>query len=179
MAVIGASSLFGPPGGVRHHVFISYHHRSDQAFYETFSGTFHDTYESITDRSLERAVDSDNTDYVRWKISQNNIKGSSCTLVLVGAETWGRKYVDWEIEATLEMGHGLIGVQLPTLPVNSNGKVSVPDRLHDNIASGYALWETWANITSSLAQLDAYITAAKAKDNKLIVNSRDRRLRNA
>ena len=70
----------------------------------------------------------------------------------------GLKYVDWEIDATLEMGHALIGVQLPTLPFHpTSGLVDVPARLNDNIKSGYALWEAWQHITSSHMQLDACI----------------------
>lgn len=58
----------------------------------------------------------------------------------------GRKYIDWEIKSTLDKQHGLIGVQLPTLLSNSYGQVTVPARLSDNIASGYALWVSWADL---------------------------------
>jgi hypothetical protein len=170
--------LLGTQPPVKHKVFVSFHHGGDQPYYDAFSTTFHDTYESIFDNSLERRVDSDDVNYVRRRIRESYIKGSSCTIVLVGAQTWGRKYVDWEIDATLEMGHALIGVRLPTAPV-SEGKVIVPDRLHDNIVSGYALWENWARVTSNAVQLDAFVAAAKQKGQNLINNTRGRRLRNA
>lgn len=102
---------------VRRKVFVSYHHGGDQAYYNAFSKTFHSTYDVITDNSLEREVDSDDVDYVMRRIREDYITGSSCTIVLVGKETYARKYVDWEIKATLDKQHGLIGVQLPTLPV--------------------------------------------------------------
>jgi hypothetical protein len=94
-------------------VFISYHHGGDRAYYDALSRTFCDQYEVFHDTSLERAIDSDNTDYVRWRLAEKCITGSSCTIVLIGRETWGRKFVDWEIDATLERGHGLIGLMLP------------------------------------------------------------------
>jgi len=168
-----------PTKPVKHKIFISYHHGGDQAYYDAFSNAFHDTYDVIYDNSLERRVDSDNVDYVMRRIRENHITGSSCTIVLVGSATWGRKYVDWEIKATLEKEHGLIGVYLPTSVIDQNSnKILVPDRLFDNIQSGFALWISWQNFTASSAQLERYVADAKARSTKLIVNNRDRRLRN-
>jgi hypothetical protein len=113
------------------------------------------------------------------RIRENHISGSSCTIVLVGKDTWGRKYVDWEVKATLDKGHGLIGVQLPTAPLTQEGKVIVPDRLNQNIQSGYALWLTWAQATASSADLASYIEQANAREKHRIANGEDRRLRNA
>ncbi|TGN95628.1 TIR domain-containing protein [Burkholderia sp. USMB20] len=165
---------------VKHKVFLSYHHRRDQRYYDAFSQAFHDTYDVIYDNSLEREVDSDDVDYVMRRIRENYITGSSCTIVLVGAETWGRKYVDWEIKATLDKEHGLIGVRLPTAARDpKDNKVIVPGRLHDNIQSGFAVWRSWEDITASPGQLERLVADAKSRSCKLIVNTRDRRLRNA
>lgn len=165
---------------VKHRVFVSFHHGKDQPYYEAFSTAFHDTYDVIYDNSLERRVDSEDVDYVMRRIRENYITGTSCTIVLVGAETWGRKYVDWEIKATLDKAHGLIGVYLPTAARDPNdNKILVPPRLHDNIQSNFALWLSWEQITASAAQLERYIADAKARNTQLIVNNRDRRLRNA
>ena len=169
---------FVPPPPVKHKLFISYHHGGDQGYYDAFSRTFHDGYDVIYDNSLERQVDSDNVDYVIRRIRDNHITGTSCTVVLVGANTYGRKYVDWEIKATLEKEHALIGVQLPSAPV-VNSAIIVPDRLHDNIQSGYAVWTTWGQFTLSPQALQQYIATARGKDRSLIRNTRDRRLRNA
>jgi hypothetical protein len=178
-----SSGLFGSgpssPQLIKHKIFVSYHHGGDQAYYNAFSRAFHDAYDVIYDKSLERQVDSDDVNYVRQRIRQNYITGSSCTIVLVGKDTWGRKYVDWEVAATLDMEHGLIGVELPTAPRSADNKVTVPDRLYDNIQSGFALWLTWQQITASAAQLERYVATAKARNAKLIVNTRPRRLRNA
>ncbi|HEV7252129.1 MAG TPA: TIR domain-containing protein [Mesorhizobium sp.] len=177
-----SSSLFSSglrvEAAVKRKVFVSYHHGGDQAYYDAFSQAFHDTYDVITDNSLEREIDSDNAEYVMRRIRENYITGSSCTIVLVGKDTQARKYVDWEIKATLDGGHGLIGVRLPTLPVNAQGRVSVPERLSDNINSGYALWLSWADITASAQACQRYIEAANAKDKRLIDNTRARRLCN-
>lgn len=163
---------------VRRRVFVSYHHGGDQAFYDAFSRLFHDTYELVSDTSLERRIDSDDVNYVLRRIRENYIAGSSCTIVLVGAQTWRRKYVDWEIQATLDKGHGLIGVRLPTLSPLANGLYPVPDRLHDNFVSGYGVWTDWFTIIESRHALVGRIEQANAKSSLLIDNSRDRLLRN-
>jgi len=171
-------SLLGSLIAQKPRVFVSYHHRGDQDSYNAFSASFHDNYEVIYDNSLEREIDSDNVDYVMRQIREKYITGSSCTIVLVGAETWGRRYVDWEIKATLDKQHGLIGVYLPTAPVRPDGKITVPDRLYDNIQSGYASFVSWNAITASAESMRTHIAAAKSRDTQLIANSRELRLRN-
>lgn len=164
---------------VKRRIFASYHHGGDQAYYDAFSSKFCDNYEVVTDNSLERAVDSEDVDYVIRRIREGYITGTSCTILLVGNDTWGRKYVDWEIKATLDKEHGLIGVYLPTLQKNPNGTVTVPNRLNDNVKSGYAVWVSWAAFTANAQACTGYIEQANARDKRLIVNSRDRRLKNA
>jgi hypothetical protein len=163
---------------VKRRVFVSYHHGGDLAYYDAFSKAFHDDFEAISDTSLERAIDSDNSDYVIRQLRERCITGSSCTIVLVGRNTSGRKFVDWEIKATLDANHGLIWIQLPTLPV-VNGLVSVPERLNDNISSGYAVGLHWNVLTASPAELSRQIEIANGKSTTRIVNNRPRRLRNA
>lgn len=124
-------------------IFVSYHHDRDQACYDEFSRIFSDVYGIVRDNSLERLIDSDDPDYVMRRIRENHISGTSCTIVLCGPETRWRKYVDWEIKATLDKEHGLISVNLPHNPRDYLGRVHKPDRLQDNIDSGYALWVEW------------------------------------
>ncbi|HWR15634.1 MAG TPA: TIR domain-containing protein [Terriglobales bacterium] len=114
-------------------------------------------------------------------IRDNNISGTSCTIVLCGAHTHGRKYVDWELKGTLDKEHGLIGVQLPSVARATDGKSIVPTRLHNNIVSGYALWITWDQLMGGANALKGYIedaldTARRPK--RLIVNGRDMMRRN-
>lgn len=167
------------PGGYRpakRKVFISYHHGGDQPYYDAFAKTFSDGYEIFSDNSPERAYNSDSSDYVRWAIAQNDITGSSCTIVLCGANTHQRKYVDWEIKYTLDRKHGLIGLWLPTLPLLADNGTQKPDRLQDNIGSGYAAWLKWGTITPDL--LKTTIEASVAANNALIKNGRPMRQRN-
>lgn len=162
---------------VKRKVFVSYHHGGDQWYYDTFSSVFHDGYDVISDRSLERARDSNDPGYILRYIRENHITGSSTIIVLCGAETWRRKYVDWEIHAALAQQTSLLGIKLPSLQVVNDG-CSKPDRLQDNIDSGYAKWVWWEHIISSPATLLEYIEKANSADRRLIVNTRDRMYRN-
>lgn len=152
-------------------VFVSYHHGNDQWYANRFSQLFHDTYDAVTDRSLDAEIDSDDCDYVYQRIRDEYISGTSCTVVLCGIDTFNRKYVDWEIKATLDKQHGLLGVLLPTHRASLNGRFTVPDRLHDNIQSGYAHWISWTD--NAQAMISAINDAReRAKATRLIANSR-------
>jgi hypothetical protein len=108
----------------RRKVFVSYHHDKDQAFYNDLSRLDFE-YECVTDNSLDRWIDSDNPEYVIQRIRDRYIAGSSCTVVLCGRDTPWRKYVDWEIKATLDKTHGLLGVWLPTARRDIYGSIIV------------------------------------------------------
>ena len=165
--------------GVKRKIFVSYHHRGDQAYYDMLSRTFAGVYELVEDHSLDHEVDSDNAAYVMRVIRENYITGSSCTIVLCGASTYGRKHVDWEIKATLDALHGLIGVRLPSLMISVSGKYTVPDRFHVNIETGYALCTDWSSITGSPATLTNLIETARLRPSTLIVNWAPLRERNS
>jgi hypothetical protein len=161
---------------VKRRVFLSYHHGGDQAYYNAFSQTFHDGYESIFDNSLERQIDSDDVNYVMQRIRDEFISGTSFTIVLCGAGTPWRKYVDWEIKATLDMGHGIIGVELPSCVKNAQGQPVVPGRLFDNTQSGYAVWTNWTYLTQNVVNLKTQMAIPKSAS--LIRNSREMMARN-
>ena len=155
-------------------IFVSYHHRGDAAFYEFFSLLVHDHYEAVEDRSLERMIDSDNSDYVIQKIRDDYLTGTSCTVVLCGADTPGRKFVDWEIKSSLDKKNTLIGLCLP-----SNTTRVVPDRFLDNYNSGYALWLQWDALRHGGDYFKGVIEEARLRPAPLINNSRPLRRNNA
>jgi len=167
---VGAlSSLLLKP--VKPKVFVSYHHKNDQFWYNQFSKLFDNCYELFTDTSIGRKIDSDNPLYQSRKIREDHISGSSITVVLIGTETWKRKHVDWEIHATLDRKHALLGIALPTHAKNARGEVIVPSRLQDNIVSGFARWTHWSN---NAAIVSTAITLARrvAQTPARIANSR-------
>lgn len=166
---------FGQP--VKPRVFVSYHHENDQWDYDKFSKLFSDTYDIITDTSVDRNIESEDTEYQMRRIREDYIKGSSITIVLCGKESYKRKFIDWEICATLNKEHGLLGIILPDNKADTDGKYIVPGRLHDNIQSGYAHWIHW---TENPTELVTAIQWARelSKKTTLIKNSRDTMKRN-
>lgn len=140
-------------------IFISYHHANDQAYYNQISAHFHDLYEIIYDNSLDRQIDSNNSEYVMRAIRENFITGTSCTLVLCGSDTPYRKFVDWEIKATLDKEHALIGVILPTARL-VNQKIIIPDRLHHNVVSGFARIVYWQDLYNASSGLKSIVDTA-------------------
>jgi len=159
-------------------VFISYHHENDQQWANLMKRTYADKYEIFYDNSLDEEVDSDDPEYINRVIREEFINGSSITIVLCGAETWKRRFVDWEIYSTLHHEHALLGIALPTAPKTWDGKITVPDRLHDNIVSGYAHWISW---TTDGVELQKAIEVAitRSSQTRLINNSREKMQRSS
>lgn len=144
------------PQPVKPKVFVSYHHEQDQPYYDRFAMLFADGYDIITDNSIDRIIASTDAIYQQQVIREQHIAGSSITIVLCGAESWKRRWIDWEIHMTLNKRHALLGICLPTNPRNANGKVTVPDRLHVNVESGYAHFIHWTENPQVLrAAIDA------------------------
>lgn len=82
-------------------------------------------------------IESGDSEYVMRRIRERKLAGTSCTVVLIGKCTWARRYIDWEIAATLRSNSGdprggLIAVQLPTAA--ENGFNRLPPRLELNLA---------------------------------------------
>ena len=168
-----------PPPLPKRRVFLSYCHKDDQTWYDTLSA-FSDWLVLFSDRSLGEPVRSDDPEYVNRRIREDRIVGGSVTIVLCGARTYGRRYVDWEIRSTLHHSHGLIGVALPSAPRNESGGIVVPARLHDNIETGYAVWmgdwsrdpEAWKRAIEDAYQRSQNTAFVIANDReKMAVNS--------
>ena len=102
------------PRPVKPKVFVSYHHECDQAYYDRFAKLFADGYDIITDTSINRIIASDDAPYQQQVIRERHITGSSITVVLCGAESRKRRWIDWEIDMTLNKRHALLGIGLPT-----------------------------------------------------------------
>ena len=162
----------------RPRIFVSYQHNPDQPYYDLFSRTLHDSMDLVYDNSLDEEIDSDDNDYVRQAIRDRHISGTSCTIVLCGPTTYQRKFIDWEIKATLDKGHGLIGIALPTVPRNQQGQSIVPDRLASNYHSGYTVWKLWSDLVASPALMATWIEEAVARDQGKIVNPQAIKARN-
>jgi len=170
------------PGGllsslqIKRKVFVSFHHAGDQIYRNAFAAAYSETYEIFTDRSVAEAYDSEDHQYLRWKIRQNDIRGSSCTIVLCGAQTPLRKHVDWEIKATLDFKHGLLAIILPTCVKDAQGTWLVPDRLADTVNNGFGKWMLWSQLSPQILKIG--IEEAIVSPIEKILNTRAMRKRN-
>ena len=141
----------------RHKVFVSYYH-DDQDYREYFERLFSDYYDIMVSKSVQLGdIDDErlSTDRIRQIIRDDYLQDSTVTVVLVGARTWQRKFVDWEIGSSIRSTKnnprsGLLGIILPTYP-RPPGKPAhhyihtIPPRLHDNIQCGFADIYGWSD----------------------------------
>jgi hypothetical protein len=77
------------------------------------------------------------------KLINSGLNGTSVTVVLIGAETSGRKYVTYEIERSLTCGNGLLGIYIHNIK-DKDGRTdplgAVPTALSKSGAPVYT-WE--------------------------------------
>lgn len=143
----------------RHKCFISYHH-DDETEVDAFIRTFDHHRDILISQGIGASmpgniINSTNDEYIKSQIRANYLNGTTVTIVLVGKETWGRRFVDWEIAASLRntstsSANGLVAIKLPS--AMRNPYLRIPARLHDNIQSGYAHIWNYPTTTEQLAQ---------------------------
>ena len=103
-----------------HKVFITYHHQNDQAYKEGLlklnakHGVFVD--KSVDTGDISEDLDDDT---IRRLIRDEYLRDSTVTILLVGAETRGRKHVDWELYSSMFDGRvnkksGILVINLPS-----------------------------------------------------------------
>ena len=172
----------------RHKTFISYHH-ADEDEVSDFINHFDHDHDVLLSRGIGASmagdvIDSTDADYIKRRIRELYLRDSTVTLVMVGAETWGRRFVDWEIAASLRntattSRNGLVAITLPSMFDVAGRKP--PARVSDNVdgEDGYAKWMKYPASTASLASIidDAYGRRSTHADK--VDNSRALRSRNA
>ncbi len=153
---------------VRHRVFTSYYHAEDQMYRDSFEKIFDNLHDVIIASSVQIGEIDSNlaTETIRAKIRDEYLRDTSVTVVLVGAHTWQRKHVDWEIgssirDTKLNPRSGLLGILLPTYQFPEPGKYesfTIPPRLNHNIKSGFAKIYPWTTNPVSITKWihDAY-----------------------
>ncbi|HXY86855.1 MAG TPA: TIR domain-containing protein [Candidatus Acidoferrales bacterium] len=170
----------------RHKVFLSYYHKDDERYRDKFEELFGHLFTNKSVREGDIRIDN-SADYIRRLIRDDYITDISVIVVLVGRNTHCRKHVDWEISAAIggwAGGHsGLLGILLPTYPGYSENEYdsrTIPQRLLDNMNSGYAKLIIWPKLEAARSKNETYIQrniedAFKAREDRTekIRNSRD------
>ena len=75
------------------------------------------------DASLWEEAKKKSDDAIK-KMIDNALIGTSVTVVLIGAKTAGRKFINYEIQKSLDRGNGIVGIEIHHLK-NSNGETDV------------------------------------------------------
>jgi hypothetical protein len=146
-------------------VFISFFQGDEDGVSEfidkwaTEAGVFTPKVLGVSDE--DDFIDSDNPEYVMSQIREKYLGDSSVTIVLIGPCTHSRRYVDWELKASLRRGkytpNGLIGILLPT----QGGSAHLPPRFKENWVEGEAsCYARYRNAPTSASQLASWIEDA-------------------
>ena len=124
------SQLAKPP---KRNVFISSFH-ADRSEVDRFIYRWALQEEVFTPKALctfdnDDFINSTNTEYVMSEIRRKYIGDASVTIVLIGSCTHSRRYVDWEIKASLRQGdslpNGLLAYVLPSAMPPAYGALGV------------------------------------------------------
>lgn len=161
----------------RHKVFVSYHHALDEVYktkFERFGSIFDVLVPgSVNDGDIDSNLPAET---IRQKIRDEYLRDTSVTVVLIGAETWQRKHIDWEIGSSIRQTaynprSGLLGILLPTYPRTDASKYNprtIPPRLYDNIKCEFATIFNWSDNPTTVQGWihDAYLRkSTKQPDN--------------
>jgi hypothetical protein len=151
------------------------------SFLEDFGEAFIPRVIGISDE--DDFIDNDDDEYVMDAIREKYLTDSTVTIVLIGACTWARRFVDWESYSTLRNDRlnrrsGLMAVSLKSI-ANASTK-RLPSRLDDNVQgkdgdAGYARWWKYPTSTQSLKRLIETAFKARTEKADLIENSRARK----
>jgi hypothetical protein len=155
-----------------HKCFISYHADDKKAvddFCNKFSGTF--IHRGI--KMEDDIIESDNTDYVMRRIRELYLQDSTVTIVLIGKCTWARRFVDWEVQASLRnpsngYPNGVVAIQL------WDSYKMLPYRVQLNVNLGYSKFYKYPSSSTSLSNIIDEAFDARFDKSNLIDNPRDR-----
>ena len=135
------------------------YHRDDQEEVDKFIETFdHERDVFIaravgSDQTMDELIESDDDDSVMRRIREEHIRDSTVTLVFVGKNTWSRKFVDWELAASLHQGskaglpNGVLAILSPEL-----SEAILPDGFVDNWESGYGKFHPYPKNRTQLSK---------------------------
>lgn len=126
-------------------------------------------------------INSEDPDYIMRAIRERFLEDSTVTIVMVGQCTWSRKFIDWEVQASLrrrEQGPPPNGLMAILVDRNAE-RGRLPHRVKLNWESGYASFYPYPSSASQLADWVDKAFEAREKNPHLIENPRDRKVNNS
>lgn len=105
----------------RRRVFYSFHYEQDswRASQVREMGVLEGNPPAL-DNDWERIKRGGDTAIRRWINDQ--LKGKTCTVVLIGSKTAGRKWIKYEIERSWKLNKGLVGIYIHNLKDQNSKK---------------------------------------------------------
>lgn len=172
----------------RRKCFISYHH-ADEDEVQAFITAFDHDHDVLIARGIGASMSGDiinsiNAEYIMARIREKYLRDTTVTIAMVGQCTWSRKFVDWELAASLRNTasynrNGLMAITLPSAADYWNKQL--PARINDNIdgEDGYARWWKYPTSTSGLANMIETAYEYRTSRSHLVENARALRPFNA
>ncbi len=168
------------PSPTKRNVFISYYH-GDQAAVNDFIQRFSINENIFTANMLASnqsfggdLINSNNPSYVMQKIRERYFGHSTVTIVLLGTCSHSRRYIDWEIKSSLQMGgiggrapHGLMAINL----CKANSGKWLPPRFEQN--SQYAKYYRYPHSAQELRTWIEEAYSSRSSKKHLINNSQE------
>ena len=171
-----STSAFDPSRRV---CFVSYDsadYSEVEQFILQFGREFVPRCTGVTDQGrLGRGPDEG---FLLSQVRAQHLGDSTVTILLVGRETWHRKFVDWEIAASLGGGHMNPRSGILVLPLPSTGnRVILPERISDNYNSddpdgSYVVFAGYPSAPGVLRTLIERAHAVRSEEWRQVDNSR-------
>lgn len=149
----------------RHRVFISYHHNGDQMYkdallkmseYDKTKGRIVSIFEdwSVRENDIDDANGKMPAESIRRIIRDDYMRDASVLILLCGANTRGRKHVDWEIHTAMYHSEvnqqmGILVINLPTV----NHRCRAGENFEKELLSPNS---TWTSFSTRKEYEDAY-----------------------
>ena len=143
------------------HVFFSFHYQRDIVRVNQIRNLpeiVDQAAAGFKDKSLWEEAKAKSDDAVK-KLIDGALLGTSVSLVCIGAKTAGRKFINYEIQKSIDRGNGILGVQIHHLK-NFDGETDsagdIPALLTKN---GYPVYK-YDNHTKLKTWIEAAAKAA-------------------
>ncbi|MWA11214.1 TIR domain-containing protein [Streptomyces sp. BA2] len=168
----------------RHKCFLSYHGANATEvldFVNRFENVFIPRVIGITED--DPAIQSENSEYIMDTIREKYLSDSTVTILMVGACTWSRKIVDWEIYSSLRRDrvnrlNGVMGIRLPS---TAGQRPKILGRFNDNLGEPESYARYWSYPDNAQALQTCIQDAFDARSDRAshIVNTLPRMTRNS
>jgi hypothetical protein len=139
----------------KHQVFFSFYYDKDnwRAGMVRNMGKVDDS-STFSDNDWEEVKKKNDSEIKKW--INNQMQMRSCLVVLIGAETSGRKWITYEIEKAYELQKGIVGIYVHNLEDKNGNQTSKGSNPFYNIFTSKG-----QRLSSFVTAFDSSYTASK------------------